>query len=830
MVSLRICWVFLVGLLAASGAASAQSFDAHELDTKVTPLVKTSCLRCHGDRTATPLNLARLGFDLSGHETFKAWEKVYERLEKGEMPPAAAPQPEPAVVETALTSLKGALVDANLALRGDQRTPLRRLTRLEYGYTIQDLLGIDEEIATDLGQTLPAEADSGGFDTVAANQSMSPLHVRSYLEAADKALDAAIAVGPKPPTDTYVIDYAQSRYLYGIRYGKGLGLGIVKHVGDAFVEFFDFGSTYTFHSLSEGVSIPYPGRYRVTVDAYPYQADTPVTLMVYRGRMSGQAASLDDLLGSFDLEGPRTVDVTPFMRPGQLIALSLAEADVPPEAGSTPAQFNSADGFGSIIEDYPGEGIAMKSMTIEGPLLVDDMWPPPSTRQLLTGVEFDEDGEIRLTKDAYDHIVDIVAAFAPRAFRRPLNEAAGELEAYASLARPLLDDGRPFLEAVRVPLRAILSAPPFLYQADEAGAAGALDDFGLATRLSYFLWRSQPDAELFDVARAGTLSDPTVLAQQVDRMLDDSKTQRFVRDFVGQAFRLYELKATSPDPALYPEFDDRLGQAMARETELFLAELIAKDLSAGSLIDADFTFVNRQLAGHYGIAGIQGEQMRKLTLPADSLRGGLLTQASVLKITSNGTTTSPIPRGNFVLANLLGQPAPPPPAAVDIPEPDTRGTTTIREQLDAHRASPVCASCHRVIDPPGFALESFDPIGGFRTKYRITGETAGPAFLGFATYSEGPPVDASGVTPAGDAFTNIEEYKRLLLQQELDQVARHLASSMFVFSTRSSLRIGWPSSRSLNRDETRDTPSGRWCIASSRATCFRAGRLVGQSG
>ncbi len=757
----------------ASGVASAQSFDAG-----VSPLVKTSCLRCHGDRTATPLNLARLGFDLTDHETFRAWEKVYERLEKGEMPPAAAPQPEAAVVETALTSLKGALVDANLALRGDQRTQLRRLTRLEYGYTIQDLLGIDEAVATELARTLPAEADSGGFDTVAANQSMSPLHVRSYLEAADKALDAALVVGPAPPTDTYVIDYAKSRYLYGIQYGKALGLGIVKHVGDAFVEFFDFGSTYTFHSLSEGVSIPYPGRYRVTVDAYPYQADTPVTLMVYRGKMSGQAASLDDLIGSFDLEGPRTVDVTPFMRPGQLIGLSLAEADVPPEAGPMLAQLSQPDGLGSIIDDFPGEGIAMKSMTIEGPLLIDGMWPPPSTRQLLTGIDLGEDGEIRLTKDPYEHVVDVVAAFAPRAFRRPL--ADGELEAYASLAEPLLDDGRPFIDAVRVPLRAILSAPPFLYH---SGEAGPLDDFGLATRLSYFLWRSQPDTELSNVARQGTLSDPKVLAQQVERMLDDPKTERFVKDFTGQAFRLYELKATAPDPALYPEFDDRLGQAMARETELFLGELIAEDLGAGSLIDADFTFVNRQLAEHYGIAGIAGEEMRKVMLPADSPRGGLITQASIHKITSNGTSTSPIPRGNFVLANLLGQPAPPPPAGISALEPDTRGATTIREQLDAHRSSPVCASCHRIIDPPGFALESFDPIGGYRTKYRIAAENPSPAFLGFASYSEGPPVDASGVTPAGDAFTNIEEYKRLLLQQGLDQVARHLASSMLVFST-----------------------------------------------
>ena len=617
---------------------------------------------------------------------------------------------------------------------------------------------------------------------MAAHQSMSPLHIRSYLEAADRALDAALAVGPRPPTDTVTIDYAASRYLYGLSAGKGLGVGVVKQLDDAYAMFFDVG-TYIFHSQTEGFFVTYPGRYRVTADAYPYQAHTPVNLMVYRGRMSGQAASLDDLIGSFDLEGPRTVDVTPFMRPGDLISFMPGDLDFPEDLDA--ADYRPADpfdGWGGML-DYPGEGIALKSMTIEGPLF--DQWPQASARQLLTGIEFDEEGEIRLTRDLYAHVVDVVAAFAPRAFRRPLED--GELEAYASLARPLLDDGRPFLDAVRVPLRAILSSPPFLYHAGAAGAAGAaarLDDFGLATRLSYFLWRSMPDAELLDLARAGTLSDPTVLPEQVDRMLDDAKAERFVKDFAGQAFRLYELAATSPDPGLYLEFDDRLGRAMARETELFLAELIAEDLGAGHLIDADFTFVNRRLAEHYGIAGVTGQQMRKLMLPADSPRGGLLTQASVHKITANGTTTSPIPRGNFVRANVLGQPAPPPPAAVDVPEPDTRGTTTIREQLDRHRTSPVCANCHRVIDPPGFALESFDPIGGFREKYRVSGgEIDVGGFVQPAPYGEGLPVDPSGVTPEGDAFAGIQDYKQLLLRQELDQVARHLASNLLVLAT-----------------------------------------------
>ena len=379
-----------------------------------------------------------------------------------------------------------------------------------------------------------------------------------------------------------------------------------------------------------------------------------------------------------------------------------------------------------------------------------------------------------------------MSGFAPRAFRRPLR--AGEAEAYAQLAQPVLDEGLPFVDALRVPLAAILSAPSFLFfHAGPPGAdaaAGTLDDFALATRLSYFLWRSMPDTELFDTAAAGRLSEPEVLESQVERMLAHPNSERFVKDFAGQAFRLYEMHATTPDAGLYPEYDERLGQAMAAETELFLSELIAENLSARLLIDADFTFVNRRLAEHYDIDGIVGQHMRKVVLPEDSVRGGLLAQAAIHKITANGTTSSPVPRGNFVLANLLGQPAPPPPPNVAGLEPDTRGTTTIREQLAAHRANPMCATCHTVIDPPGLALESFDPIGGFRTRYRATGskiEVNGETYPG--PYREALPVDASGITPEGFVFAGFEEYQQFLLTRKLDHIARHLVSQLLVLAT-----------------------------------------------
>ena len=762
-------------LTPAAGVATAQSFE-----TDVTPLVESSCLRCHGPRTATPLNLSELGYDLTDHDTFRAWEKVYTRVSRGEMPPAAAPQPDAAVAETALGSLKGALVEASLAARGGQRSPLRRLTKLEYEYTVQDLLGLDEALIEELSQLLPGEPDTGGFDVVAAKQGISPFHVRSYLSAADRALDLALSLGPRPETTLYTIDYAKSQYLFRHANGTGLGQGLVKQLDDAYVAFLLGGSTFTLHSQSEGYHVAVPGRYRVTVDAYPHQAVSPVTLKLYKGYRAGAAASLDELIGTFDLVGEesRTVEVTPFLRPGDLVSPVPADLD-----GPRPDHVVSGDphsGYGGM-KHHPGEGVALKSMTIEGPLFDsdDDLWPPANTRRLLAGVEFDEAGAIKLTKAPYEHVVEIVSAFAPRAFRRQVSD--DELEAYVSLAKPVLDDGRPFLEAVRVSLRAILSAPAFVYQ---AGSPGPLDDYALASRLSYFLWRSMPDDHLFEVAAEGRLTDSTVLASEIDRMLADPKSARFVQDFGGQAFRLYEIRATTPDDGLYPEFVDHLGQAMAWETELFLTELIAEDHGVGQLIDSDFTYVNRRLAELYDIPGVEGEAMRRVTLPAGSVRGGLLTQASILKVTANGTTTSPVPRGNFVLANLLGQPAPPPPPGVAGLEPDIRGTTTIREQLEAHRSNPVCGSCHRVIDPPGFALESFDPIGGFRTNYRAPGgRTMHGIYNVPLPYLEGPPVDPSSVTPDGHAFAGIAEYKRILLEQQLDQVARHLTSQFFVFGT-----------------------------------------------
>lgn len=632
--------------------------------------------------------------------------------------------------------------------------PLRRMTRFEYANALRDLLGIDEKAAAYAGDALPPEADSGGFDTVAENQGMSALHIRSYLAAADRALDAGLVFGPQPETVDFTINYAQSMVFYAT--SEIFGLGVVKLLDDAAVQFADPVCTYTMGTQRNGFSVPLEGRYRVTMEAYRHQADTLVVMNLFRGVMQGQTDSLDELLGSWDLvdDEVKKVEVEVFLQPGQLVAPCIAEADEPP--GDSFFQYYDADKF---AQDYTGEGVAFRYLRIEGPL--NEQWPPASVGNLLPGVVIDSEGALQLDRSAAEHIEEVVREFAPRAFRRPLSPR--EERALVRLGLEVLEQGRPFEEAVRGPLRAILASPQFLYQ---LGGSNVADDYEFATRLAAFLWRGAPDDELIELAAQGVLGQQAVVEEQVERMLSDPRSYRLVSDFAGQSWRLDEFNLTNPSIYQFPRWTAQLGQSMVAETELFLATLIEEDLGAANLIDSDFTHVNRVLAELYGIEGIVGGEMQRITLPEDSIRGGLITQAAILKLTANGTSTSPIPRGNFVLEHLLGTGVPPPPPGIPGLEPDTRGTTTIREQLEAHRANPTCFACHQLIDPPGFALESFDPIGEVRT-----------------TYYNGRAVDPSGVTVTGDSFADVREYKAILAANNVDQVARHMIEELLVFAT-----------------------------------------------
>ncbi|MCI0433276.1 MAG: DUF1592 domain-containing protein, partial [Gemmatimonadetes bacterium] len=339
------------------------------------------------------------------------------------------------------------------------------------------------------------------------------------------------------------------------------------------------------------------------------------------------------------------------------------------------------------------------------------------------------------------------------------------------------DEG--WVGGIKATLQAALCAPHFLYL--NAGPAGPLDNFALASRLSYFLWSSMPDEELTRLAAKGQLRQPALLRAQMERLLQDPKAAAFNESFTGQWLDLRKITATSPDELLYPEWDDLIEWSCVQETRRFFDEVLKHDLSVTNFVQSDFAILNERLATHYNIPGVKGIEFRKVKLPPDSVRGGVLAQASVLKVTANGTTSSPVLRGVWMLERIIGKPVPPPPAGVPAVEPDIRGATTIREQLAKHRNDTSCAKCHAKIDPPGFALESFDVIGGWRDRYRAAGDTSQerievvrpvtfdvPAFLRDpkkrgplkARVGLGPAVDASGQMPDGPAFADYRAFRR----------------------------------------------------------------------
>ncbi|HEY4330607.1 MAG TPA: DUF1592 domain-containing protein, partial [Phycisphaerae bacterium] len=384
----------------------------------------------------------------------------------------------------------------------------------------------------------------------------------------------------------------------------------------------------------------------------------------------------------------------------------------------------------------------------------------------------------------------LLRGFLHQAYRRPVEDA--DVNLFLALYSDQFSKGFGFAKSMLAAYTAILSSPKYVFIQE---SPGRLDDWALATRLSLFLWNSVPDETLRALAASGELHKPQVLRAQTQRMLKDPKSQQFVTAFTDYWLDLRKIDDNSPSTTLYNDYelDDPLKLAALDETRMFFAELLNADLPARNIIDSNFTFLNERLAEHYAIPSVTGSAMRKVTLPPDSLRGGLLTQASILKVTANGTTTSPVLRGHWITERILGIETSPPPPSVKAVEPDIRGAVTIRQQLEKHRADPTCASCHTAMDPPGFALESFDVMGGFRTRYRAVSEDI-PAEKGWGlngqayAFHYALPVDAAGQTPDGKPFTDVKELKKLLLRDE-DAVAQNLVKQLSIYATGSPVRF-----------------------------------------
>jgi hypothetical protein len=417
-----------------------------------------------------------------------------------------------------------------------------------------------------------------------------------------------------------------------------------------------------------------------------------------------------------------------------------------------------------LSEVYQGPRMRVWGMDIEGPTF--EQWPPTS-HQMLFGAQTDA-SKVDIDK--------VLRRFATRAFRRPVTH--DEVEHYSSFVRGRIEGGDTHANAIKLALAAMLTSPRFLYL-DEGNdeAESNLAQHELASRLSYFLWGTMPDAELSTLASAGRLKSAVTLNTQTDRMLSDDKARAFVEHFTDSWLRISKLGSMPPDlKAFGSYYDDRLEAFFKEETRLFFADLLDTNGSILNLLDSDYTFLNDSLAKHYGIGDVYGEHFRRVALKPEHHRGGLLGQGSVLTLTANGIETSPVVRGVWVLENILGTPPSPPPPDVEPLEPDTRGTTTIREQLNKHRSVPACADCHQKIDPLGFALEFYDPVGGYRSHYPARGRT-------------GPAVDGAGQLPSGETFQDERDLKKLLLDRK-DLFTKALTDKLITYATGRPIAFG----------------------------------------
>ncbi|MBX7207949.1 MAG: DUF1592 domain-containing protein [Verrucomicrobiaceae bacterium] len=727
-------------------------------DSRVTAFMQTYCVRCHGPKKQKgDFRVDALKVSETTAEA-ENWRLVLDSLNAGEMPPEDEKQPEAAALEQVTAWIQGELKRAALALGGQKgEVVLRRLNRFEYENTIEDLFDVHGDYAI----AFPEDAKSGGFDNNGAALMLSAEQIEQYLRAADFVLGRAIVTQPRPETKKVVFtlkdieEHRKAREEERAKRSKGgndsgyTDTPAEKKRKEREKATGNYGEPF-FPSWGEDMLIPVMYKKPDTKDFFRVKAPGwyRFKTVAYAVRNEGRVMRLEVHHGSDNKEEPQTIagvtqltDQTPreieyrvYLQPNQRVEIAMLDGK------------NWLPGS-RILEDK-SPAIAIRSIEMEGPLI--DEWPPRGHRTLF--------GEVDASTLTDDAVPALLKRLAPRLFRRPVEDGTlAEFTAFYQEQRR----SQPALEAYRLTVKAMLASPLFLYHYEPAQK---VDDYALANRLSYFLWRSAPDEGLLVPAARNELSQPAELKRQTARMLADERSRRFLRDFTRQWLQIWKVGEMKPDQNLYPEYDEELEHAMAQETELFVRELLVGDLSLANLIDSDWTMLNDRLARHYGIDGVSGNEFRKVKLDrAKTVRGGLLTHASILSITSNGTTTSPVVRGVWLLDHLLGTPAPPPPPDVPPIEPDIRGASTINEQLAKHRSISQCAACHAKIDPYGIALENFDVTGGWRTNYRalIPQKNRPRPVLG-----DGRPVNPVDTAPKLGSFAGFQEFRGLLKKNE----------------------------------------------------------------
>lgn len=716
----------LPGLRVARGAEAARTVPvpAHGPDfAPIQAFLQKHCVECHGEKISKA--------DLTLHvyksaalvlQDRKIWEDVLERVEAGEMPPKKKPRPAAADAAAFIGSVRALFeVADNVAKPDPGHVTVRRLNRTEYNNTIRDLVGVDFEPAEDF----PSDDVGHGFDNMGDVLSLSPILMERYLAAAESVMQRAILVDPpKPPP------HRQS--------AKNLepaGRGVPQT---------------RFRPLTKGaLNTPFrlglDGAYTLRTRVYGSNAGDEVVKAAWT--VDGKQVATFEVAATATEKQPAVFEHPLTLEPGEhRFAVTLLNPSTADPKRTLNVEFIELTG--------PADGRPMSQRK----LLAADakLSPREQTREILT-------------------------RFASKAYRRPATVV--EINRLVKLAEEVQARGEKREAGIQLAMQAALVSPKFLFRVElddrpDSSDPHGIDEYQLASRLSYFLWSSMPDEELFALAAKKQLT--AHLDEQVRRMLKDPKAQSLVENFAMQWLQLRRLKNFAPDTSLFPAFDERLRQSMTKETELFFGAVMREDRSILDLIDADFTFLDRNLAQLYGIADTAGNRVgQKTTYPGgksfnrgefwrvalhDRQRGGVLTQASVLTVSSNPTRTSPVKRGRFVLDQILGTPPPPPPPDVPQLSEDKQAVLTgsLRQRMEQHRANPACASCHARMDPIGFAFENFNAIGGFREKDG-----------GFA-------IDPSGTLPDGNSFSGVEQLKTILKEKKR-LFARCLTEKMLTY-------------------------------------------------
>ncbi|HJZ58576.1 MAG TPA: DUF1592 domain-containing protein [Gemmataceae bacterium] len=711
----------------SASASTPAPPDDPTFQQKILPFINNYCMPCHNmDKASGGLILEGYMSEAQARKGRKEWATVEHVLAAGEMPPKKSKnQPTKEEREFVINWISNTLTKVDCTGPKDPgRVTIRRLNRAEYNNTIRDLCGVDFKPADDF----PTDDVGYGFDNIGDVLSFQPILLEKYMSAADKVLEQALAVPPIPSKDTQTRRPQQISTVP--RSAKTRTFGMNGRQIDK-ITFDSEGSAF----LPEQYNFPAEGDYILRFRGWGTKVGDEYPKVVIR--VDGK--DVKTLTVDAPQDKPQVYEGRGhFGEGGKRIAVAFVNEFIDKES-KTSRQFG------------------LEYIEIEGPINPVPK-PDPESVKLLLGTRPTENADKRAAAEK------VLANFARRAYRRPVKPE--ELQRLLKLYDLAEAQGEPFEKSVRLPMKAVLCSPHFLYRIEDdpkdPNGIRTINDFEFATRLSYFLWSSMPDEELFGLAQKGTLRNPGVLDAQVKRMLKDPKAKALSENFAGQWLQLRNIKGLSPDKGYFPNFDEPLRSGMVREAESYFEYVVQNDRSIIEFLDSDYTFLNDRMAKHYGIANVSGSEFRLVKL-TDARRGGVITMASTLTVTSNPTRTSPVKRGKWILENILGTPPPPPaPDAGELP-PTGELKGTLRQQMEQHRANPKCAACHARMDPLGFGLENFDGIGGWREQ------------------DNKQAIDATGVLPDGAKFDGPAQMKKVLIGKS-DQFRRCFAEKLLTFS------------------------------------------------